>query len=46
MNSEANTIEDLLKEARSFPPSESFKAQANVSDPSVYEKAAKDPLSF
>ncbi len=44
--SQATFIEDLLKEGRHFPPSEDFRHQANVSDASVYEKAAKDPEHF
>lgn len=36
----------LLKEERTFPPPEDFKAQANFNDPSVYERAEKDPEAF
>jgi len=32
----------LLKENRTFPPSEAFKKQANINDPAIYEKADKD----
>ncbi len=39
-------MDDLLHEERHFPPSEEFKKQANIADPSVYEKALKDPESF
>lgn len=39
-------IEALLQENRTFPPSESFRAQANVNDPQIYETAAKDPEAF
>ena len=39
-------IEALLQEDRTFPPPEAFKQQANVSDPGVYEEAAKDPEGF
>jgi len=40
------TIEVLLKENRVFEPSKDFKAQANVKDESIYEKAAEDPEAF
>jgi acetyl-CoA synthetase len=36
----------LLLENRKFPPSAEFRAQANVSDPSVYAKALRDRESF
>ncbi len=36
----------LLQEERRFPPSPEFKAQANWSDPSIYEKAKADPDGF
>ncbi len=39
-------IEALLKEHRSFPPSDAFRAQATVNDPAIYETAAKDPEAF
>ena len=39
-------IEALLQEHRTFPPPEAFKQQANVSDPGVYDEAAKDPEGF
>jgi len=39
-------LDTLLKEDRRFPPSEAFKAQANFSDPNIYDEAAKDPLAF
>src|SRR5579872_3154791 len=40
------TLETLLKEARSFPPSQEFVKQANVSDPTIYSQAAADPFGF
>ena len=40
------TLEVLLKEERAFPPPEGFARRANVRDPGVYEKAARDPLAF
>jgi acetyl-CoA synthetase len=33
-------------EVRSYEPPEEFRAQANVSDPAVYEEAAADPEAF
>jgi acetyl-CoA synthetase len=40
------TIEALLNENRVFPPPESFRAQANVNDPNIYDIAATDPDAF
>lgn len=45
MSAEEN-LSTLLKERRTFPPSEEFKAQANFNDPSVYERAEKDPEGY
>ncbi|MGH9176643.1 MAG: acetate--CoA ligase, partial [Vicinamibacterales bacterium] len=39
-------IEALLKEHRTFTPSDAFRAEANVSDARVYEEAARDPEAF
>ncbi len=39
-------IDALLKEDRQFPPPAAFAAQAHVSDPALYEKAAADPEAF
>ena len=39
-------IDALLKEHRSFAPSGGFRAQANLSDPAIYERAAADPEAF
>ena len=36
------TLENLLREDRTFPPPSDFVAQANVADPEVYAQAAKD----
>lgn len=41
-----STIEALLRENRTFPPPETFRAQANVNDPQIYEIAANDPETF
>ena len=42
----ANEIDALLQETREFPPPESFRKQANVNDPAIYDKAKKDRLGF
>src|SRR5438309_5426610 len=42
----AGTIETLLHEERTYPPSPEFVAQANVSDPDVYKRAEEDPEGF
>src|SRR5688572_21900310 len=39
-------LSDLLREDRSFPPSDAFRAQANVRDEEVYARAEKDPEGF
>ena len=39
-------IDALLQEERSFPPPADFAAQANLSDPDIYAKAAADPEGF
>ncbi len=39
-------IEALLKEDRSFSPTDEFRKASHVSDPSIYAKAAKDPEAF
>jgi acetyl-CoA synthetase len=39
-------IDDLLREDRRFPPTDAFRARAQVSDPSVYDRAARDPEAF
>ena len=43
---ESSEIDALLKEERTFVPPEPFRAAANVSDPAVYERAARDPEAF
>ena len=42
----SDRIDALLHEDRTFPPAEAFRAQANVSDPAVYDRAAADPEAF
>ncbi|MEP6918519.1 MAG: acetate--CoA ligase, partial [Acidobacteriota bacterium] len=39
-------IDALLTEDRRFPPSDAWRANANVTDPEVYERAARDPEAF
>ena len=43
---EIKTIEALLEERRVFPPPEDFVEQANISDPSVYAEAERDPEAW
>jgi acetyl-CoA synthetase len=35
---DAATIENLLREERTFPPSDSFVANALLNDPDIYER--------
>ena len=42
----SDSIDDLLKEQRTFDPPEAFRKQANISDPGIYERALKDPQAF
>jgi acetyl-CoA synthetase len=37
---------DLLREHRSFPPPEAFRAAATVKDDSIYAEAERDPEAF
>ncbi|HEU0028497.1 MAG TPA: acetate--CoA ligase [Ktedonobacterales bacterium] len=43
---QSSTIDALLQEHRRFPPSAEFTANANVRDPSVYQRAKDDPEGF
>ncbi len=43
---DADRLDTLLKEHRTFMPSQAFKNQANVNDESIYDKAAKDPEGY
>ncbi|PYR49636.1 MAG: acetate--CoA ligase [Acidobacteria bacterium] len=45
-DSKAGEFDDLLREDRAFPPTTSFRAQANVSDEAVYREAERDPEAF
>lgn len=42
----SETIQTLLHENRTFPPSAEFIAQANLSDPAIYEQAAINPEAW
>jgi acetyl-CoA synthetase len=44
--SDMSEIDNLLQEDRRFPPSEHWRTHATVTDPEVYERAARDPESF
>ena len=44
--SSGGMISDLLKEERVFFPSDSFVRQANVADPSIYDRAQKEGPKF
>jgi acetyl-CoA synthetase len=39
-------IDALLQEDRRFAPPDSFNRNANIADPGMYERAAKDPEAF
>jgi acetyl-CoA synthetase len=39
-------IDALLEEHRRFPPSAAWRTSANISDPTIYERAAADPEAF
>ncbi len=40
------SIDALLEERRTFPPSEEFPHQANAADAAIYDRAEKDPEGF
>ncbi|MBC8281527.1 MAG: acetyl-coenzyme A synthetase, partial [Chloroflexi bacterium] len=46
MVEDSGRFDALLQEDRTFPPSDAFKAQANIADPNVYEEALRDPEAF
>jgi len=46
MSVDEQAIEALLEESRVFPPNPEFTAQAVMSSPDVYERAAGDPEAF
>ena len=39
-------LEVLLADEETFPPPPEFTAQANASDPAIYEEAERDPLAW
>jgi len=39
-------LDALLQEERMFPPSETFRSQANGNDPAIYERAKQDLEAF
>lgn len=43
---DSDRLDTLLKENRTFMPSQAFKNQANVNDESIYDKASKDPEGY
>ena len=40
------TIEALLEERRTFPPTEGFSESANANDPTIYVEAERDPEAW
>ncbi|HXC31696.1 MAG TPA: acetate--CoA ligase [Verrucomicrobiae bacterium] len=40
------SLDALLDERRTFPPSEEFRRRASWNDPAIYDRAAKDPEGF
>ncbi|CAI8035335.1 Acetyl-coenzyme A synthetase [Geodia barretti] len=46
MTQNTGAFEALLQEDRTYPPPADFVAQANISDPGVYEEARRDPQAF
>src|SRR5580704_8676587 len=41
-----NNLDNLLTEKRKFKPSKEFIKQANIKDPKIWKKAAKNPDKF
>ena len=46
MNRSDQPIEALLDEERLFPPPEECSQNANMADPDIYQRAAKDPEAY
>ncbi|HEV2125001.1 MAG TPA: AMP-binding protein, partial [Chloroflexota bacterium] len=42
----SGTFENLLHEERRFPPPDTFASSAVMNDPSIYERAERDPEAF
>ena len=45
-NSHSGRLEALLTEERLYRPSDSFRAQSNWNDPTIYDRARKNPEAF
>ncbi|MCS7224490.1 MAG: acetate--CoA ligase [Armatimonadetes bacterium] len=43
---EVATVQSLLSQERVIKPPESFRQQANIRDPGIYDEAAADPAGF
>lgn len=46
MSSDPKDFDTLLHESRRFAPSEAFRRTARVTDPAIYERAARDPEGY
>lgn len=46
MTTNSQRLDTLLHEARTFPPSEAFRQQANYQDASIYDIAQENPEAF
>ena len=46
MTDQHSTIESHPLQGQTYPPSDAFRAQANVTDSSVYWRAAQDPEAY
>lgn len=46
MSIDVKTIDTLLDERRTFPPSDEFRHRARVTDDSLYRAAEDDPEAF
>ncbi len=44
--SSEKSLDALLDERRTFPPSDEFRGRANWNDAAIYDRAAKDPEGF
>ncbi|WP_026961781.1 acetate--CoA ligase [Alicyclobacillus herbarius] len=46
MTNTPKNLDTLLAESRTFPPSPSFRANANYQDPAIYAQASADPEQY
>ncbi len=46
MSEQRGALDDLLREDRTFEPSDEFRAHAHVSDPEVHSRAQADPEAY